>query len=254
MKKTILVLAISVLFFSCGDKSQKKEKVDSTNQEASITNDESEIGLNNYAVTWKWTTSNTELVQENLLTISEELTALWKADEIENVYYNNETDAEKLDYIANISFFLKAHSKENAEEILNKLTIVKKGFATYNLHLVGLLWLDRKSETIYEKGITNSFVTVWKTEKGGYPTEEIVKSQSDAVLKLWDEGKVENVYFDIEGTQKANDNTDFVFFVNTNTEEEAEAICNSLPFYKENIATYKLYPVGAFWMGKYSQN
>lgn len=63
----------------------------------------------------------------------------------------------------------------------------------------------------------------------------------------WSE--IENVYFDIEGTQKSNEITDFVFFINANTIEEAKNICSQMPFVKENISSFKLYSVGVFWLG-----
>ncbi len=51
-------------------------------------------------------------------------------------------------------------------------------------------------------------------------------------MKLWNAGKIENVYFDTEGTQTENNNEDFVFYANANTEEEARALCESLTFYE----------------------
>ncbi len=77
----------------------------------------------------------------------------------------------------------------------------------------------------------------------------MIIGQNQVLKKLWDEGKIENVYFDIEGTQTKNDKTDFVFFVNANTEKEAKAIINQLPFVRNAIASYELYPVGEFWLG-----
>ena len=127
----------------------------------------------------------------------------------------------------------------------------KKVYPNIKLFPVGNLWLDRKSKTIHEKGLTKSFVAIWKAS--GKPTDDLTQLQNDVVLGLWKEGTIENVYFDIEGTQKANNITDFVFYVNKNTEEEAKALCESLPFYKEGMATFKLHEVGVFWMGKYTK-
>ena len=67
-------------------------------------------------------------------------------------------------------------------------------------------------------------------------------------------GRLKDVYFDIEGTHHENAKTDFVFFVNADTLEDAEAVCNSLPFYTEGIATYEIYQAGVFWMGQYEAN
>ena len=249
MKHTNHFLALSLLFLSCGNpKKEAKIETKSETVESSST-ENSKIARSNYAVVWNWTTTDVQLVTDNTATISEELTALWKEDIIENAYYNSDAKVDKLSYFPNISFFLKAGSYESAEVILNKLSIVKKGIAVYNIYPVGNLWLDRKSKIIHENGLTKSYVTIWRTDKK--PEDQLIKSQNDKMLALWKAGKIENAYFDIEGTQKGNNITDFVFYANANTEEEARALCESLPFYKENIAMYKIYEVGVFWMGKY---
>ena len=250
----LLLFTLSLLFLSCGE-SSKKEPVKSQEEETTTIDQKSLIGRNNYAVTWKWATNDTQFVQDNLPTITEELTNLWKDGVVENAYYDTEAPVDKLDYLANIAFFIKAHSEDHAKDILDGLTIVKKDIATYELHPVGLLWLDRKSDVISEKGWTKSFVTIWTTnEQTADMSDEVVQNQNDAMLELWKKGMVENAYFDIEGTQISNKKADFVFFVNANTREEAEAICNSLPFYKNNIATYDMHQAGVFWMGRYTND
>ncbi len=249
MRQSIIYLALSLLIIGCGKDTKKTNTEDSTKTQKTTSVDNSKIGRTNYAVVWKWTTTDEQLVSDNLVKISEELSNLWKDDVVENVYYNSDAKVDKLSYFPNISFFIKAQDEQKARVTLNKLTIVKKGIATFTLYPVGNLWLDRKFKTIHEKGMTKSYVSIWT--RTGKPSDEMTKAQSDKVLALWNDGSIENVYFDIEGTQKANDKTDFVFYVNANTEEEAKAVCNSLPFSKENIATYKLHEVGVFWMGKY---
>jgi hypothetical protein len=232
---------------SCGQKT--KENNNSTTETEQSNLDQSKIGRQNFAVIWTWTTTDVQLVTDNSVVISKELTNLWKEGTVENAYYNNDSKIDKLAHFPNISFFIKAKSKSDAESILNRLTVVKKNIASYQLFEVGLLWLDRKHKTIHENGMTKSYAAIWKTENK--PTDELTKSQNDKVLELWKTGKIENVYFDIEGTQTANNKTDFVFYVNANSEEDAKELCESLPFFKENIATYKLHEVGVFWLGKY---
>ena len=250
MKHTIIYLTLSLLVFGCND--TKKEAKTETKTVESTSSQTSEIGNKNFAVVWNWSTSDEQLVSDNSPTISNELTALWKKGTVENAYYNSDSKIDKLSYFPNISFSLKAESYKSAEVILNKLTVVKKGIATYKLYPIGTLWLDRKSNTINENGLTKSFVTVWTTT--GKPTDELTQTQNDKVIALWNSGKIENAYFDIEGTHKANSKTDFVFYANANTEKEAKAMCESLPFFKEDIATYKIREVGVFWMGKNGQN
>lgn len=248
MKQTLFFLALSLMIMSCGDQKKKAaSEVQSENNSTAI----SKVGRNNFAVIWKWTTNDEQLVSDKMTKISEELTNLWKEGIVENVYYNTDSKEEKLAIFPNISFFIKAESLEAAKLVLNGLTVVKNGIALYSIHPVGNLWLDRRHEIIHENGMTKSFVTVWKTNNK--PTEDLTKNQNDAVLSLWNKGKIENVYFDIEGTQKANIVTDFVFYANVNTEEEAIELCESLPFSKNNISTFEVHEVGVFWMGNYSQ-
>ena len=112
--------------------------------------------------------------------------------------------------------------------------------------------LGRKSEVIEKNGLTKSFVAVWNTNKKPENSDVII--QNNLVLDLWNKGKIENVYFDIQGTQEANNKTDFVFYINTETKEDAIALCESLPFFKKNIATYEIHEVGVFWLGNYKNN
>ncbi len=247
MRYTLLLLVASLLIASCGD---SKKKATQEIQKA-VTTNTSTIGRINYAVVWNWTTTELGLITENTENISEELSALWENDIVENVYYDSDSKNNKLAHLPNISFYLKADNEQEARETLNNLTIVKKGLSAYSLYPVGNLWLDRKFKTINEKGLTKSFVAIWNTNNK--PTNEQAQSQNDVVLNLWNEGTIENVYFDIEGTQKPSSKTDFVFYVNANSEEESKTICESLPYYKQNIATYELHAVGVFWMGKYSR-
>ena len=248
MKKILFLFAISFLILSCGEQPQEEE---STNPTEEQTRDElSKVGRTNYAVIWKWTTEDTQLAGDNMQIISEEFAGLWHDDVIENAYYDESPPADKLENFPNIACFLKAHSIAEADSILGTLTIVQKQIASYTLYPVGHLWLDRKSEVINEKGITKSFAVVWTTDLGKQPSDETLKAQNDKILELWNAGTIENVYFDIEGVIKENDKTDFVFFVNTDSLEEAVDICNALPFAKENLASYQIFHAGMFWLGK----
>ncbi len=257
MQKIISILTISLFIFGCGNEPPKEKSPTNSNQQPSKVDDQSKIGRTNYAVVWKWATDDTKLVEDNIVNISHELTKLWKEDLVENTYFDTDTKIDKLDYFGNVTFFLKAQNEAEAKSILDQLTVVTKRIATYTLHPVGLLWLDRKTELINKKGMTKSFVSVWTTTKSplhGNNADDVLKSQSDAILALWNKGTIENVYFDIEGTYEPNKKTDFVFFVNVNSEEEAKSICESLPFFQHKMATYELHQVGVFWMGKYEEN
>lgn len=237
---------------SCGSSTQTEKTEDNSSSSKTSTPDLSKIGRNNYAVIWNWTTEDKKLVEDNSSQISQELTALWEDDIIENAYYDSDAKIDKLGNFPNISFFLKAHSKKEARAILDDLRVVKKSIAEYNIHEVGTLWLDIKKNPLKKELTAQSYVAVWETNTPVDKSKvgKLLKSQNEAVLKLWNEGVIENVYFDIEGTHSISSKTDFVFFVNANSKEEAQAICNSLPFYQEKIANYHIHQAGLFWMGR----
>ncbi len=245
MKYLTTLVLMSAIVVSCNQTNQDS----SSNTTAPV----KEYGRQNYAVVWNWITNDKQLFEDNAVTISNELVDLWKKDIIENAYFNSEAEFNDSQQFPNISFFIKAKSKREAKEILNELTVVQKNISKYSIYPVGTKWLGRQKEEIYERGITKSWVSVWTTlgfESVAEP-DELVKEQNDTMIDLWKKGVVENVYFDIEGASVRNEKTDFVFFVNTNTKEEAKEILDDLPFTKEGVASYLLFPVGVFWMGEY---
>ena len=253
MKKFILLVVL--LIVACNNQTKEKKSESEVKQQNSSKENDLKFGRLNYAVVWNWTTTDKQLVIDNTTTISNELTNLWKDDIVENAYYDSDPKIDKFEHFPNISFFLKAKSIEEAEATLNKLTIVKKGIAKYTIYPVGTKWLDRNNEAMVKKGIiSKSYVTVWNTitENDSANAKELikenVKAQSDAILKLWEEGIVENAYFDIEGTVNNNLITDFVFFINADSEAEAIEICDELPFVKQQLASYKLQQVGVYWL------
>ncbi len=249
MHKYIIYLTLGFFIISCGNEPQKKISSDNTSGKIEETNENVSIGNSNYAVVWKWATEDEEKVTNSMESIAKEMTKLWEDGKAENFYYNAQSQTDKFSYFPNIVFTLKAKNKEDAETELNRLKIVKKGIATYIIYPVGQLWLKRNNEALKKNGLTKSYVAVWNSQNKDYSDEQ-VKSQNDKVMELWNKGKIENAYFDIEGTQLDNEVTDFVFFVNANSEEEAKEICNSLPFSKENIASYSIHEVGVFFLGQ----
>jgi len=245
-------LTLLVMLFGCKDKPKPAGETSTSQAETILENsDDDNVAKamkRNYAVVWRWTTEDIEYAAKNAPAYSRELTKLWEDNIIENAYFDSEAPVDKLGNLPNITFFLRAASKTEAEEILNELTIVKLGVASYQLYPVGSLWLDRKTDVINEKGASKSFVTVWTTDKD--PSNELVQKQHEAILALWNKGDIENVYFDTDTQNPDNEYSDFVFFVNAESREEAEAICTSLPFHQEDIAHYSMYQVGVFWMGR----
>lgn len=247
MKKIITLSLMALFLTNCKDQGKKqptemKDRTVATEEKKDV----SKI-TQNYAVVFNWATKDENLVMENSMLQSDQLRKLWEDGIVENVYYDAEAKRDKFSYFPNITFTLKAADGIEAKTILDDLVVVEKGIATYTTYPVGTLWLKRNEEAIKKRRRTSSFVAVWNTDYK--PERTMVIGQNEKLMKLWNSGQIENVYFDIEGTQKENDKTDFVFFVNADTEEEARAIIDALPFVRNAVASYKLYPVGIFWMG-----
>lgn len=248
--KKILFLASVALMLACNNQKKEKAEIVETKTEEKV--ESSVYEFENYAVVWTWTTTDKQLVTENSPAFSEELISLWENGSVENAYYNSDAKIDKFENFPNISFFLKAKSYETAETMLNNLTIVKKGIAVYSIYPVGTLWLGINKEVEKEK-LASSFAAVWTTKPDVKPSDDIVLKQNNSILKLWNDARIENVYFDIEGTQKANNKTDFVFYVNATSIDAAKQTCDQLPFAVNGIASYELFPVGVHWLGKYEK-
>ena len=186
---------------------------------------------------------------------------MWRNSDIENAYYNADSELSTVQNWPNICYFLRAESYRNARDILNTLSAVKSGVATFSIFPVGSKWFGRNSDAIQQKGLSKSYVSVWKTlvEIKQDKHLELIKSQANSIKSLYQEGHIENVYWELSGEPDAykrrnNNITDFVFFINSNSKESAKALCDSLPFTQEGLVSYDLIPVGVFWLSEYQGN
>ncbi len=206
----------------------------------------------------EWETDNVQLVKDNYNDFINEFVELWKKDVIENAYFDPDAKINKLDYFPNITVFFKAKSLDEVKSILDKLILTKKGIAKYNVYPVGTKWLGRDTERIDYKVMANSYVAIWTTLKDIDQVKDAnpIQEQADIMINLYKEGTAENVYWELSGEPDAerrrnNEIADFVFFVNAKSEGEAKNICNDLHLTKGGYVSYKLLPVGFFWLGKY---
>ncbi|MDE5424154.1 hypothetical protein L3073_18220 [Ancylomarina sp. DW003] len=245
MNRFLSLLSICLLLFSCNNPTkQKMKEKDNANEEQTT------LKKNNYAVVWDWITADKELVVKNATIFNKELLDLWKNEDIENVYFDTEAKVENDMQFPSISFFVKAQDEKEAKKILDDLSIVKKKIASYKLHPVGMLWLEKKQDSSLKNVSQKSYVTIWRTKRKNITTE-ITKAQNDSVLALWNSRVIENIYFNAEGISHENEKSDFVFYVKADNIDAAKAICENLPFFKQNIADYKIFQAGVFWLGKY---
>ena len=115
--KKILLFACIALIFSCNNQKKEKKEITETKTETKVEN--SVYGTQNYAVVWKWTTTDKQLITDNAPTISQELNNLWKNGVVENAYYDANSKVDKFEHFPKITFFLRAKSIEKAKNILS---------------------------------------------------------------------------------------------------------------------------------------
>lgn len=240
MCKYLYLLFVFLVLFSCNS----SNKQNTENQESTTKNNSLSSEFN-YAVVWNWTTKDNDLLTQNLPIFTKELRSLWERGIIENVYLDNGPREHNTPPFPSISFFLKSNDINNTTSILDSLSFVKNGVASYKLYPVGLLWLGQNTNSSKKH---KTFVTIWET-KNIRPVDKLTKTQNDSIIALWNKGLIENIYFDVEGVLDSNKKTDFVFYVKASNLNDANAICNSLPFSIEKVASFKIVSAGTLWLG-----
>lgn len=186
---------------------------------------------------------------------------MWRNGEIENAYYNTDSEISSVENLPNICYFLKAESYKSARERLNELAVVKNGIANFSVFPVGSKWFGRNADAIQDKGLTKSYVSVWKTLTDINVDEyrDLIDAQATSIKNLYQSGDIENVYWEMSREEDAykrrtNNISDFVFFINTNNKEDAKALCDSIGFIQAELMSYEVIPVGVFWLGEYQEN
>lgn len=244
MQKLFILILLSAMFISCKQENVKQEKKETVDTEKTST-----LSIEKFGVKWYWVSDDPLNFESKNSIFKKELNELWESGVIENVYFGVEQEVEGRLAYPTIAFFINASSDQEARKILNNLTIVHEGIASYNLVPVGLLWMDRKNDAVKALQKENAYISIWHMKDGSKLTDSLTVVQNDMVLNLWKEGVIENIYFNIEGTIQDNKRKDFIFFVNANSKEEARMVCNDLPFYTEGIAEYQMYDAGKYWLG-----
>lgn len=135
------------------------------------------------------------------------------------------------------------NSTTTEKSILNELILVEKWKVQNKLYPVRMLWLGQTKDSSKINNDYKSFVTIWKT-----------KDKNETILVLWNKGKIQKVYYNVEGVKNTSKKTDFFFYIRASNLNDAKVICNSLPFYQEGIASYQIISAGASWLGIYDKN
>ena len=246
MKNLFLLIVVTIMMACTNQGTEQK-----TEQTADVkkTTDAQTI-IKNYAVVWDWATEGHKFILENLQGQIEDFQKLYDKGIIENVYLNNYefTQINEKVQMTTIMFFIKATSEANAKAVLDEMNFVKTHVAKYRIYPVGSKMLGRHESA--DKNKTFSFAAVWANIGDKELIEKNVEAQFEETTQLWGKGIIENAYFASEAAYKrATETPGMAYFINAATEDEARAILDNMIFVKKGIATYRLFPVGTFWLG-----
>ncbi len=76
-----------------------------------------------------------------------------------------------------------------------------------------------------------------------------IQEQAAALVNLWREGVVENIYLNREVNKpESQRNANIVFFIKAKNKDEANEIIKQLPFVQHDVLNFTLYPVGVLWL------
>lgn len=241
--KTILLFTFGLVLFGC---QQEQDKKDFLNKK-----DGPKYQNETFAVVWTTVSMRKEKLEEIIPAQTKQLQSLWNQGIVENVYFKTDEKFGVNETWPNIMFFLKAKNLDAAKEQLEKMEFVKHKLATYELHPVGVLWLARNDNSLAKvQNTKKTYGVVWASDSDKQLSNQDIKSQSEDFTKLWNDGLIENAYFDIVGAGTGKrDRPTMVNFVNAENEEEANNILSNLHFIKHGTASYMLFDVGVLWLG-----
>jgi hypothetical protein len=148
MKIYLISVVLGLLLISCQNEQES----------------ESRVGRNNYAVVWKWETTNQDHILKYLSQQSQELNDLWKKDIVENVYINSDARFSTGEIFPSISFVIKAKNETDAKVYLDNMIFVKNKISSYNLYRVGIKYLGRNRKVFDQKLIDKkAFAAIFHT-------------------------------------------------------------------------------------------
>ena len=103
---------------------------------------------NKYAVVFDSISLESSMFKKHIQNQADVLVKLWKQGKVENVYLNHQSNKPMKNRKANIVFFINADSKDEANKTLKQLPFVEHNVLSYELHPVGILWLERYNGNI----------------------------------------------------------------------------------------------------------
>ena len=216
MKIKALILIGLIISLGC-QKSQNSNKSDKPHTINESQSDNKGFSTQSYAVVWDLTKGNTI---ENIIPIIQKqvpaILDLWRKGIIENAYVDNESKLNKRENYPNAFFVIKGKNEESVRSILNKTPAYIAGITKYKLYPIGQKWLKRNDKAMQKaQESKNSFAVVWKPIVYDKKYEQFTGEQSIEIMKLWNDGVIENAYLNVENIQEKDlQKPALVFFIN----------------------------------------
>ncbi|MBV1870299.1 MAG: hypothetical protein KUG76_05265 [Gammaproteobacteria bacterium] len=117
-------------------------------------------------------------------------------------------------------------------------------------NLVAVMMLLASQALWADEQVVNKYAVVSGSISQESPMfKQHIQEQAAALMNLWREGVVENVYLNHEVNRPENKrNANIVFFIKAKNKDEANGILKQLPFVQHDVLNFTLYPVGVLWL------
>lgn len=104
-----VVALVALSLFSCSESKPNKEETDKKKEVGKeVSGDEINHGTKNFAVVWIWRTEKQFLIDSTKREQTTQLLDLWKKGVVQDVYFDEKGQFDKLNNNPNVSFFYKS--------------------------------------------------------------------------------------------------------------------------------------------------
>lgn len=239
------IVLVATMIISCEQKSAK-ENNDNPSENSEIAPKPVEQRTNTYAIITTIATTDKQKFADNISQQTDQIDALWNQKTVSNIYM----DSKSNEIAPTIIFFMKGKTENEVRQTLDKTNFIINGVGSYEVKPVGDLLLTMNEKSLEMKDKKNhTYSVVWDYSK---KMEEIpvtiMEKQLQDETRLFETGVIENVY--LNTTDDGKKRTSSVYFINADSEKDAENVLNELPLAKEKLGIYKLYDVGGFIRGE----
>lgn len=135
--------------------------------------------------------------------------------------------------------------------ILNLLVFVNCKDKTENPTRPSEPEIQRDAQTASDQAINTYAVITSLVTGDAQKFNDNITEQASQLNKLWEEGRVENLYYNVEGPMVENQTLPRIaYFIRATDKAKARDILEETIFMRKNIGSFELIPVGNFLFGQ----